>query len=441
METLNELEISLSERHTHLLKSGVVSTYGPYLAKEDLATHAAPEFLTLRDWWDVLKIQRLLGRRECGLKDRQGYPFTLGSIEFFAEIIHNLDRMGRGESVIEVGESTAHAGDRLRLEHLKVVAMRDEAMASAELDGAVINPVAAHDLLRSGRKPRDRNERQVVNVHHVMQRIAEIRTQPLTLSLLADLHQRLIADTVVKPSLANRLRREDKGASASQEFNQPHVKFEPPAAAELPVRLKLMLAFANGHAPEKFVHPLLRAAALHFWVLHDQPFTEGNGRLARALYYWSVLNAGYEFYECLAPSMALRDSPAAYRHAFDQVLADDNDLMYFVAHQFGAVAKAQRRMRDEVGRWDDELQATEKLTDAGELNDRQKLLIARALREPSMRRTLQEHARDHNLARQTARNDFAPLVKNGWFEEVKVGKALTFFPVADLAGRLGGAMN
>ncbi len=198
-----------------------------------------------------------------------------------------------------------------------------------------------------------------------------------------------------------------------------------------------MLAFANGRAPGQFVHPLLRAAALHFWVLHDQPFGEANGALARGLYYWSALHAGYDQFEILALSAVWRDAPAVYRRAFNDVLADGGDLMYFAAEIFGAIAKAQRRSGDDAARRAEELRGTEGLVGLAECNDRQRLLMARALRDPGMRRTLQEHAREHDLVRQTARHDFAPLVERGWFEEAKVGKALTFFPAANLAAKLG----
>jgi len=418
------------ERLLHLLETGTVRSDGSYPTWPQLSLQPPAAYLTLRDWWLALKLQRLLGRQEIGLKASGGQPITVGSVESFAEAIHGMDRTGRS------GNDDGDAGSRRVREYLAVEALREEAIASAQLDGAGIALEVARGFLGSGRKARDPDEQKVFNTHRTLERIREIRAQPLTLALLADLHQRLTAGTVVKGDFSGRLRREDDVVSA--ESVDEKLEREPPPAAELPVRLKAMLAFANGRAPGHFVHPLLRAAALHFWVLHDQPFAEGSGRLARALYYWCVLHAGYAEFEILAPSAALRDAPAAYRRAFNEVLADDHDLMYFAAHLFEAMAKAQRRCKGEAACWWEELQGTENLPGVAEFNDRQRLLIARARREPSLRRTLQEHARDHNLARQTARNDFAPLVKLGWFEETKVSRALTFFPAPDLAERIKG---
>jgi Fic family protein len=46
-----------------------------------------------------------------------------------------------------------------------------------------------------------------------------------------------------------------------------------------------------------YVHPVVRAMILHFWLAYDQPFTDGNGRMARALFYWAVLHQGDWIFE------------------------------------------------------------------------------------------------------------------------------------------------
>jgi hypothetical protein len=45
--------------------------------------------------------------------------------------------------------------------------------------------------------------------------------------------------------------------------------------------------------PAVFIHPVMRAITLHFWLAYDHPFCDGNGRTARALFYWSMLKQGY----------------------------------------------------------------------------------------------------------------------------------------------------
>ena len=40
---------------------------------------------------------------------------------------------------------------------------------------------------------------------------------------------------------------------------------------------------------ENFIHPVIRAIILHFMLAYDHPFVDGNGRTARALFYWSMI--------------------------------------------------------------------------------------------------------------------------------------------------------
>lgn len=58
-----------------------------------------------------------------------------------------------------------------------------------------------------------------------------------------------------------------------------------------------MCAFPNGHLPDTFIHPAIRAIILHFWLGYDHPFVDGNGRTARALFYWAMLRQNYSLFE------------------------------------------------------------------------------------------------------------------------------------------------
>ena len=70
----------------------------------------------------------------------------------------------------------------------------------------------------------------------------------------------------------------------------------------------LIVGFANGEIPDYFIHPAIRSILLHFWLAYDHPFVDGNGRTARALFYWSMLHHGYWLFEFLIRSA--RASPS-----------------------------------------------------------------------------------------------------------------------------------
>ena len=91
--------------------------------------------------------------------------------------------------------------------------------------------------------------------------------------------------------------------------------YQPPPAALLPARIEALCEFANAPADSgpSYLPPVLRAITLHFMLGYEHPFVDGNGRTARALFYWSMLRHGYWLTEFLSISRVLRRSPASLR--------------------------------------------------------------------------------------------------------------------------------
>ncbi len=85
-----------------------------------------------------------------------------------------------------------------------------------------------------------------------------------------------------------------------------NIWFTPPPARGLEDRVAALLRFADGREGADFVHPIVRAVLCHFWLAYEHPFRDGNGRVARALFYWCLLRHGYDLAEYLsiAPTTA-----------------------------------------------------------------------------------------------------------------------------------------
>jgi Fic family protein len=88
-----------------------------------------------------------------------------------------------------------------------VSSLIEEAITSSQLEGAATTREVAKEMLRSGRSPQDRNERMILNNFHVMQRIRELRNEPLTPELILVMHQIVSKGTLDEPGAAGRLRR------------------------------------------------------------------------------------------------------------------------------------------------------------------------------------------------------------------------------------------
>jgi len=198
-----------------------------------------------------------------------------------------------------------------------------------------------------------------------------------------------------------------------------------------------MCAFANGKTPGYFVHPAVRAMIIHFWLAYDHPFVAGNGRTARALFYWAMLHHGYRLFEFVSISNILRKAPSKYCRSFLHTETDDNDLTYFLIAQTKVIRRAVRGFHGYIERKTAELRDAEARMRVLELfNHRQVEMIRNALKHPGQHYTFESHRKSHQVAYQTARTDVLDLAGRGVLEKRKQGKQMVFFAPADLTIRL-----
>ena len=101
-------------------------------------------------------------------------------------------------------------------------------------------------------------------------------------------------NTLDQGDAAGRFRHADENVRVEDDV-EGTIFHQPPPAGELPDRLEKMCAFANGLTPNFFIHPVIRAIILHFWLAYDHPFVDLGRprRTARALFYWSMLRQKY----------------------------------------------------------------------------------------------------------------------------------------------------
>lgn len=401
-----------------------------YFHWDELRHRTPPKGLSLEEWWLAVKFRRRSGMRQLPLKDKQGRPFEFSVPDPVSEQLHHID----SNAGALVGTLEPVTNPQTRDRYL-VRSLIEEAITSSQLEGAVTTREVAKQMLSSGRKPRDKSERMILNNYLTMQRIRELRESALTPELVLDL-QRMIGDQALdQPDAAGRLRRADEPIDVADiEGTVFHV---PPSAEELATRLEAMCHFANGETPDCFVHPVVRAICLHFWLAYDHPFVDGNGRTARALFYWAMLKNGFWLFEFISISQIIRKAPVQYGMAFLHTETDENDLTYFLIHQVEVIRKAVKELHDYIGRKTREVEESRNFIDRIEwLNHRQQALLIHALKHPGQHYTVAEHRGRHSIAYGTGRSDLLDLAGHGLLEQRKVGKEFVFRAPADLLKRL-----
>jgi len=205
----------------------------------------------------------------------------------------------------------------------------------------------------------------------------------------------------------------------------------PPLASELEERLKTICEFANDDNAKVFVHPVLKAIVLHFMIGYDHPFVDGNGRTARALFYWLMAKQGYGLLEFVSISRMIKTAPLQYGKAYLQVETDGNDVTYFLIHQLEVIRKGIMALQDDLDKKATAIESVEKRLEnskaKGQLNHRQLSLLKHALEHPNSLYTIQEHQASHGISYQTARTDLLKLSDElDLLRKRKYGKSLVF---------------
>jgi Fic family protein len=417
--------VFLALQHVHAPTVG-----GRYHHWHGLRRRTPPAGLQHGPWWFALKTRRGPARR-VPLQSTTGDSFQFVMVDEAWQMLHNLDSRARGHIGSSSGAITGSERDRYL-----VSSLQDEAIHSSMLEGAVTTHRKAKLLLRSGRKPRTKSEQMIVNNLRAIEWLRERKLEPLTPGIVLDTHARMTEGTLDEEGAAGRLRRADEDI-VLRALDSDEVVHTPPPAADLAARMQLMCDWANDTSREPFVHPVVRSIVLHFWLAYDHPFVDGNGRTARALFYWSMLRHGYWLVEFLPVSRQIHKAPAKYARAFQYVETDDNDLTYFVLNQLGTLSRAIDDLHAYLARKSAERQATSRLLrHTVELNHRQIALIEHALGHRDAEYTIEGHRRSHAVVYQSARTDLLELERRGLLLRRKDGRKFVFVPAERLELRL-----
>ncbi|CAN5629003.1 Fic family protein [soil metagenome] len=410
--------------------TGPLDRRGRYLHWDEMRNRTPPDGLDHREWWMATKYARTAIARPLPLRATSGEVFTFSNVDPVHEAVHAIDQKAGGHIL---------SSDRLPAERTRylVSSLTEEAITSSQLEGATTTRKDAKRLLAPGRQPRDKSELMIVNNYRAMTRAKELMGRELTPRDVLDLHRIVTEGTLDDEDDAGRLQRpEDEriGVFSEADGTQVHV---PPRAEELPDRLEDLCRFAAGATGVGFLHPVVRAILLHFALAYDHPFSDGNGRTARALFYWSLLRDGYWLAEYASISSILKQAPAKYGRSFLYTESDAHDVTYFVLYQLDVLQRSIDDLSAYSARRAEELQSIEAIVRGRDvLNHRQRDLVSQSLSDAAVQFTIAEHQGLHGVTYQTARTDLLGLTDLGLFEKRKDDRKFVFVAHHDLEARL-----
>ena len=352
------------------------------------------------------------------MNDTQLFKFHYNLTNFSQELLHKFD-MNLGGTL--EGASIIPTENK---ERYLINSIMEEAIASSQLEGAVTTREVAKEMLRTQRKPRDHSEKMILNNYLTIKEILNYKDEELTPDVILSIHSSITKDTLDDKNNEGSIR---KNNNVKVTDINGTIFYDPPSYKQLDQLLTNYCDFANSKNDPVFIHPIIRAIILHFLMGYIHPFVDGNGRTARAIFYWYMLKKGYWLTEYMTISRVIIKSPAQYARAYLYTEYDDNDLTYFINYHLKSMDLAFQGLKDYITRKQELKKQSFKLLKNHNLNQRQSLILKEFLNSPELVISIKEIQGKYQVTYQTARTDLLDLVEKDYLEKTQQGKAFYFF--------------
>lgn len=262
----------------------------------------------------------------------------------------------------------------------------------------------------------------------------EYKKMPLSLDMILHLHELITKDTLDDSADAGRLRSggDDDVHVVDMQGTIYHTGLNP---VFVKMELERLITYANGTGESReFTHPVMKAIILHFWIGYLHPFTDGNGRLARLLFYWSLLRDEYWGFTYIPISRVIKESPSQYGMAYIYTEQDNNDFTYFLDYHVRKIQQALNDFRDYVAKKSKEHAVLRtNLINTHNLNDRQIRLLQYIHANPEEFITTRSHQKINSIAGPTAASDVKQLVSLGFLERKRLGRNVRYYATQKIA--------
>ena len=384
----------------------------PYWSKAKyLATNQSFE---PKDFWEGIKAKRHV----TGHKLPFAGSFIFNVPNLLDSQLYFLHAKSQGVIMDTIGSTTLVQKRKYILSGLI-----NEAFSSSTIEGAVSTRDRAKELVAKRIKPINKSDRMILNNYEAMEYIRQNKSKGLTFESILELHE-ILGHQSLDQGTAGSFRTAKESITIVDELSGEDVYFPPPAI-EVKQRMKVLIEFFNEDAFDPdiiYVHPMLRASIIHFMIGHIHPFSDGNGRIARALFYWHLLKNGYWLAEYLSISQVILESKTSYYKAFAQVEADGNDMTYFLLYKTKVLVKAFEYLKAYL---QEKLQEQETgLPNAAValgITIRQASLLESVRSKPKIWKVV-DAERIFNVSHATARADLNALTEKGLLERFNLDK-------------------
>lgn len=382
-----------------------------------------PGNLSKTEYWTLIKQVRKISSSHTPIKAETGDFFTWLRLGYTDEFLHKIDVQMGGKIFAEYKDIITPYGKQ----RLLTKSIIEEAIASSQLEGAVTTTPIAKKILVENLPPKNRSERMIVNNYKTMQALQnDYKDKQLSREMLFELHALITKDTIDQDKVY-RYRNDKDGITLNDQTK--YIYHIPPKEEFMKLEMERLILYANDEDKGGFVHPIVKAIFLHFWIGYLHPFYDGNGRLARTLFYWYLLRNDYWAIQYLPISLVIKEAPEKYGMAFVYAEQDDWDITYFYDFHIRKIMQAQKNFIEYLHRKTGENASIEALLDKKfNLNDRQKEVLKYLLfKDENSYITPSSYIAFYKVSKMTSISDLKKLEKMQLAYTKKVGKYVRYY--------------
>ena len=264
----------------------------------------------------MLKDKHFTDYQKMQYKYGEDFNAFLQSLEeLYYRTLPLLDFDGNNVVFIENHAVVSQSAVKLLLQsqdgHYGIKAAEDEIVATSAIESIDFSRDSVRNILK-GMAPKDEQENRILGIKHGLEFIADT-TNKITEENLYKLYMMTVGDFLTgddKLSEGN-FYRHDTVYVVSDRVEHSGLDHK-----KVPEFMKSLMAFVNA---KDDINDLIKAAIIHFYVAFVHPYFDGNGRMARLMHLWYLIQKGYQSALFIPFSSQIEKSRKAYYDAYTAI--------------------------------------------------------------------------------------------------------------------------
>lgn len=196
-------------------------------------------------------------------------------------------------------------------QHYGIKAAEDEIVATSAIESIDFSRDSVRKILK-GMAPKDEQENRILGIKHGLEFIADTANK-ITEENLYKLYMMTVGDFLTgddKLAEGNYYRHDTVYVVSD------HVEHSGLDYKKVPKFMKALITFVN---TEDDINDLVKATIIHFYIAFVHPYFDGNGRMARLVHLWLLIQKGYQSALFIPFSSQIEKSRKAYYDAYTAI--------------------------------------------------------------------------------------------------------------------------